>query len=101
MRKCLTRTSRLLLREVYRGYFATCIHLPCPQHPFYCAVRQCWPHFAPCALQARSTPGLLTTLVGHKTPANVDANLALTQQHPLGESDLRAAMATVLRGYRE
>lgn len=58
---------------------------------------------APRLLQlARSTPGLLAALVGHKAPAHVEQNCALARVPPLSEPELRAAAAalgiTALRG---
>lgn len=51
---------------------------------------------APRLLQlARSSPGLLTSLVGHKAPAHVDANAALTHVPPLGEGAARAVLQGV------
>ncbi|KAL4440685.1 hypothetical protein ABPG77_000394 [Micractinium sp. CCAP 211/92] len=41
---------------------------------------------------ARSTPGLLATLVGHKTPANVEANGALSKVAPLSEAEFQATV---------
>jgi len=41
---------------------------------------------------ARSTPGLTTALVGHKTPSHVDANLAILDRPPLSESDFDRAI---------
>jgi aryl-alcohol dehydrogenase-like predicted oxidoreductase len=37
---------------------------------------------------ARSVPGVLSVMVGHKTPGNVDKNLALTKVAPLPEAEL-------------
>ncbi|PSC72677.1 Aldo keto reductase [Micractinium conductrix] len=45
---------------------------------------------------ARSTPGLLTTLVGHKAPAHVAANCALTAVPPLARAEWKGAMAALL-----
>lgn len=39
---------------------------------------------------ARSTPGLLASLVGHKSPTNVEANGALSKVAPLSEAEFRA-----------
>jgi hypothetical protein len=53
---------------------------------------------APRLLQlARSSPGLLTSLVGHKAPANVEANTALSHVPPLGEAEARAALQALRR----
>ena len=41
----------------------------------------------------RSTPGLTTALVGHKTPEHVDANLALLTVPPLSPEQFREALA--------
>ena len=55
-----------------------CCHEACALTLLWCtAVPQ---GFAPQLLQlARSTPGLLTTLVGQKSSASVDQNTALTK----------------------
>ena len=51
---------------------------------------------APRLLQlARSTPGLLATLVGHKAPEHVQQNCALSKEAPLSEEDFRAAAAAL------
>lgn len=51
---------------------------------------------APRLLQfARSTPGLLTALVGHKAPEHVRQNCALSKEPPLSEAEFRAAAAAL------
>ena len=41
---------------------------------------------------ARSTPGLIASLVGHKTKEHVVANVALSSVQPLSHEDLLSAM---------
>ena len=43
-------------------------------------------------LIARSVPGLGTVLVGHKTPAHVEENVALTRSGPLASEKLKAVL---------
>jgi len=51
---------------------------------------------APRLLQfARSTPGLLTALVGHKAPEHVQQNCALSGEPPLSDAEFRAAAAAL------
>ena len=51
---------------------------------------------APKLLQiARSTPGLIASLVGHKTKGHVLANIALANKQPLTEQELRSAVTTL------
>ena len=51
---------------------------------------------APKLLQiARSTPGLIASLVGHKTKEHVLANIALSNRQPLTEQELLSAVTTL------
>ncbi|PRW56126.1 aldo keto reductase [Chlorella sorokiniana] len=51
---------------------------------------------APRLLQfARSTPGLLTALVGHKAPEHVQQNCVLSREPPLSGAEFRAAAAAL------
>ncbi|GAB4820952.1 hypothetical protein N2152v2_007998 [Parachlorella kessleri] len=56
------------------------------------------PGTAPKLLQlARSCPGLLCTLVGHKTPQNVEANLVVVRSSPLSRAEFVAAVEALSR----
>lgn len=44
---------------------------------------------------ARSTPGLISTLVGHKSQEHVLANIALSSKQPLTQPELAAVMSAV------
>ena len=51
---------------------------------------------APRLLQiARSTPGVICSLVGHKTQEHVLANIALSNTQPLTQPELAAVMSAV------
>lgn len=48
---------------------------------------------APKLLQiARSTPGLIASLVGHKTKEHVLTNIALSNKQPLGKQEFLSAV---------
>ncbi len=56
---------------------------------------------APRLLQlARSCPGVLCSLVGHKAPAHVQANLALSNRRPLTPQEFQAAVGVWSAGQR-